>query len=172
MNAALYARVSTLDRGQDPELQLRDLRAYVEHRGWALTETDVYVDVGYRKKDQRPAFTRLMACASASSCTDAPAYADAELYSQSRCASPSRKAADWASRPPAAVGIETTRFFPTPSWLSFHPSSSLCSREARHERWACAPRISPIPPRYRRDHLRRCGDCPHIRGDGSRKVKK
>jgi len=33
---AIYARVSTLD--QDPEMQLRELRAYAQHRGLPITE--------------------------------------------------------------------------------------------------------------------------------------
>ncbi|MGD0408864.1 MAG: recombinase family protein [Candidatus Limnocylindrales bacterium] len=38
---ALYARVSTRDKDQDPELQLEALRAYVAARGWEAIE---YVD--------------------------------------------------------------------------------------------------------------------------------
>jgi DNA invertase Pin-like site-specific DNA recombinase len=38
---ALYARVSTTDKDQDPELQLRPLRAYATARGWEPIE---YVD--------------------------------------------------------------------------------------------------------------------------------
>jgi len=34
VRAALYGRISTVDKGQDVELQLRDLRRYVEARGW------------------------------------------------------------------------------------------------------------------------------------------
>ena len=33
MRAALYGRVSTTDKGQDPELQLRPLREYCAARG-------------------------------------------------------------------------------------------------------------------------------------------
>ena len=33
LRAGLYARVSTEDRGQDPETQLRPLREYAERRG-------------------------------------------------------------------------------------------------------------------------------------------
>ena len=33
MRTALYARVSTLN-GQDPEMQLRELREYAALRGW------------------------------------------------------------------------------------------------------------------------------------------
>src|SRR5439155_235392 len=36
LRAGLYARVSTEDRGQDPETQLRPLREYAERRGFAL----------------------------------------------------------------------------------------------------------------------------------------
>src|SRR4051812_18630483 len=41
-HAAIYARVSTLDRGQDPETQLRQLRAYTKRRGFHLSAE--YVD--------------------------------------------------------------------------------------------------------------------------------
>jgi hypothetical protein len=34
MRAALYARVSTNGHGQDPEMQLRELREYCQRRGW------------------------------------------------------------------------------------------------------------------------------------------
>ena len=39
---AIYARVSTRDKDQDPELQLGPLRAYVAARGWEAVE---YIDV-------------------------------------------------------------------------------------------------------------------------------
>ena len=38
---AIYARVSTRDKDQDPELQLGPLREYVATRGWVAVE---YVD--------------------------------------------------------------------------------------------------------------------------------
>jgi len=41
VRVALYARVSTRDKDQDPELQLDPLRAYVAARGWTAAE---YVD--------------------------------------------------------------------------------------------------------------------------------
>jgi DNA invertase Pin-like site-specific DNA recombinase len=41
MRAALYARVSTRDKDQDPELQLVPIRAYAAARGWEAVE---YVD--------------------------------------------------------------------------------------------------------------------------------
>lgn len=41
VRVAVYARVSTRDKDQDPELQLSALRDYVETRGWTATE---YVD--------------------------------------------------------------------------------------------------------------------------------
>lgn len=54
---AVYARVSTAD--QDPETQLRELRSYVERRGWALTEE--FVDHGVSGvKESRPALNRLL----------------------------------------------------------------------------------------------------------------
>jgi len=59
MKIALYARVSTLDKGQDPQMQLRELREYCQRRGW--TVTGEYVDVGVSgSKDSRPELNRLM----------------------------------------------------------------------------------------------------------------
>ena len=55
----LYGRVSTTDKGQDPELQLKDLRAYSKARGWKVFGE--YVDVGESgAKDRRPELDRLM----------------------------------------------------------------------------------------------------------------
>jgi DNA invertase Pin-like site-specific DNA recombinase len=57
---ALYARVSTSNGQQDPEMQLRELREYAERRGWQIA--DVYTDAGISgSKDSRPALNRLMA---------------------------------------------------------------------------------------------------------------
>ena len=42
MRAALYARVSTVDKDQNPEMQLRILREHAAARGW--TVTGEYVD--------------------------------------------------------------------------------------------------------------------------------
>src|SRR6266404_368760 len=59
MRTALYARVSTSDKGQDPEVQLRELREYCERRGFSITGE--YVDVGISgSKDSRPELNRLM----------------------------------------------------------------------------------------------------------------
>src|SRR5579862_2657339 len=61
MKAALYARVSTSNNGQDPEVQLRELREYVQRRGWELAADCVYVDIGISgSKEKRPALDRLM----------------------------------------------------------------------------------------------------------------
>src|SRR5512147_427430 len=55
---ALYARVSTLN-GQDPEMQLRELREYASRRGWTIAGE--YIDQGVSgSKDSRPALNRLM----------------------------------------------------------------------------------------------------------------
>jgi DNA invertase Pin-like site-specific DNA recombinase len=60
MRVALYGRVSTSDKGQDPEMQLRELREYCERRGWKISEE--YVDAGVSgSKDSGPALNRLMA---------------------------------------------------------------------------------------------------------------
>ena len=42
---ALYGRVSTLDKGQDVNLQLNELREYAQRRGWSVVEE--YVDNVY-----------------------------------------------------------------------------------------------------------------------------
>src|SRR5499433_3805017 len=60
MKTALYARVSTADKGQDPEMQLRELREYCERRGWTISAE--FVDVGVSgSKDSRPQLNKLMA---------------------------------------------------------------------------------------------------------------
>ncbi len=56
--AALYARVSTLS-GQNPEMQLCELREHTFRRGWAITGE--YVDRGVSgAKESRPALNKLM----------------------------------------------------------------------------------------------------------------
>ena len=57
--AAIYARVSTLNGGQDPEMQTRELREYCDRRGWEVIGE--YVDRGISgAKDSRPQLNRLM----------------------------------------------------------------------------------------------------------------
>ena len=59
MKAAIYARVSTKNNGQNPETQLVALREYVQNRGWELTAE--YVDHGISgSKDSRPQLDKLM----------------------------------------------------------------------------------------------------------------
>jgi DNA invertase Pin-like site-specific DNA recombinase len=59
MRVALYARVSTTN-GQNPEMQLSDLREYVSRRGWEVFAE--YVDNGVSgAKESRPELNRLMA---------------------------------------------------------------------------------------------------------------
>jgi len=59
VRAALYARVSTKDKGQNPELQLGELREYAARRGFEIF--DIYADVGVSgAKDSRPQLDRLM----------------------------------------------------------------------------------------------------------------
>src|ERR1700675_3330592 len=56
---AVYSRVST-NHGQDPELQLRELREYCASRGLIIVQE--YTDVGYSgSKESRPALNQLMA---------------------------------------------------------------------------------------------------------------
>jgi DNA invertase Pin-like site-specific DNA recombinase len=57
---ALYARVSTLDKQQNPEYQLKELRDYCQAR--QLTVGAEYVDIGISgSKESRPELNRLMA---------------------------------------------------------------------------------------------------------------
>jgi DNA invertase Pin-like site-specific DNA recombinase len=59
MRVALYARVSTNDKGQDPEMQLRELREYCQRRDWNISGE--YVDSGVSgAKDSRPRLNELM----------------------------------------------------------------------------------------------------------------
>jgi DNA invertase Pin-like site-specific DNA recombinase len=56
--AALYARVST-QVGQDPEMQIKELREYCKNRGWRIAGE--YIDRGISgAADSRPALNRLM----------------------------------------------------------------------------------------------------------------
>src|SRR5271169_6604309 len=55
----MYARVSTTNHGQDPEVQLRELREYCQRRGWEITRE--YVDVGISGgKEKRPELDELL----------------------------------------------------------------------------------------------------------------
>jgi len=57
---AIYARVSTINHGQDAGLQTGDLQQFAEARGWKLA--DHYVDSGVSgSTDSRPELNRLMA---------------------------------------------------------------------------------------------------------------
>lgn len=59
MRVALYARVST-HLGQNPEMQLAELRQYCQRRGWDVTGE--YVDKGVSgAKERRPELDRLLA---------------------------------------------------------------------------------------------------------------
>jgi DNA invertase Pin-like site-specific DNA recombinase len=59
VRVAIYARCSTAHNGQDPATQTRELREYVEHRGWKLAGE--YVDAGISgTKEKRPELDRLM----------------------------------------------------------------------------------------------------------------
>lgn len=54
---AIYARVSTFDKGQNPETQLRELRRYAEARGLAVAHE--LIDIASGTKDSRPNYRLL-----------------------------------------------------------------------------------------------------------------
>jgi DNA invertase Pin-like site-specific DNA recombinase len=57
---ALYARISTLNHNQDPEMQLRELRTFAAARGWTIVGE--FVDRGISGSvESRPELNRLMA---------------------------------------------------------------------------------------------------------------
>ena len=59
IRAALYSRVSTTN-GQDPEMQLRELREYFQRRGWTVVQE--YVDAGISgSREKRPQLDTLIA---------------------------------------------------------------------------------------------------------------
>jgi DNA invertase Pin-like site-specific DNA recombinase len=57
MQVALYARVSTRDKGQDCENQLQQLRQFVSTQGWTVVHE--YVDRASGKRSDREQFQRL-----------------------------------------------------------------------------------------------------------------
>src|SRR5229473_1774485 len=60
VRVALYARVSTSDKGQAPRVQTLELQEYCQLRGWSVVGE--YVDVGISgTKEKRPGLDRLMA---------------------------------------------------------------------------------------------------------------
>jgi DNA invertase Pin-like site-specific DNA recombinase len=58
MKCAIYARVSTVNGGQDVDLQLVPLREYAAKRGWEVAAE--YVDHASGATDKRPGLSRLM----------------------------------------------------------------------------------------------------------------
>jgi len=58
---ALYARVSTLDKGQDPETQLRPLREYADRRGFVMAAE--YVDTASGTTEERTQYRAMIGAA-------------------------------------------------------------------------------------------------------------
>jgi DNA invertase Pin-like site-specific DNA recombinase len=59
MRVAIYARVSTDDQGQDPENQLRELRAWCRNSGHMISREYVEHRSGRRGADKRKQFAAL-----------------------------------------------------------------------------------------------------------------
>jgi DNA invertase Pin-like site-specific DNA recombinase len=59
---AIYSRVSTKDKGQDCENQLRQLRAFAETQGYTIVSE--FVDYASGKTSEREAFAEMFAAAS------------------------------------------------------------------------------------------------------------
>ena len=62
VTVALYARVSTKDKGQDTENQLRQLRQFSEKQGWVIVQE--YVDKATGKRSDRDQFQKMFVAAS------------------------------------------------------------------------------------------------------------
>ncbi len=62
MRAAVYARVSTKDKGQDTENQLLQLRDYCQRQGWPIAHE--YIDHVSGKSGERDSFKQLFTDAS------------------------------------------------------------------------------------------------------------
>jgi DNA invertase Pin-like site-specific DNA recombinase len=60
MRVAIYARVSTDDKGQDPENQLCQLREWCADAGHTITREFIETASGGKGERQRPEFARLM----------------------------------------------------------------------------------------------------------------
>jgi len=58
---AIYARVSTVDKGQDPETQLIALREYTKRRGFEIVGE--YIDYASGTREDRPAYRALLEAA-------------------------------------------------------------------------------------------------------------
>ena len=58
---AIYARVSTVDKGQDPETQLLALRQYAERRGFQIVGE--YIDYASGTREDRPHYRALLEAA-------------------------------------------------------------------------------------------------------------
>lgn len=56
MRVAIYARVSTLDKGQGPENQLRELRAWCSNSGHTISREYVERESGKKGADKRKQF--------------------------------------------------------------------------------------------------------------------
>src|ERR1039457_4465268 len=60
IRAALYARISTVNHGQDPEVQLGEIREFCRRRGFTVAHE--YVDKGISgSRERRPALDKLLA---------------------------------------------------------------------------------------------------------------
>lgn len=59
MKVALYARVSTDDKGQEPETQLMPLREFVKARGWEVYKEYIDRESGGKGREGRPDFNNL-----------------------------------------------------------------------------------------------------------------
>jgi DNA invertase Pin-like site-specific DNA recombinase len=59
MRVAIYARVSTDNKGQDPENQLRELRAWCANSGHTITQEYVENESGRKGADKRKQFAAL-----------------------------------------------------------------------------------------------------------------
>jgi hypothetical protein len=64
MRVAIYARVSTKDKGQEVENQLRQLREFAVLQGWTVYCEFIDHETGFRPCSEMPASASLTCCCS------------------------------------------------------------------------------------------------------------
>jgi DNA invertase Pin-like site-specific DNA recombinase len=120
--AALYARVSKL-HGQNPQMQVEELRAYCKHRSWDLTAE--FVDTVCGAKEQRQELDRLW-----SACRRREVDA-VVVYRYDRFARSLRQLVN-ALEEFRALGSTSSAY--TKGWIRRHRTAASCSASSPRSR--------------------------------------